>query len=160
MTDVYQAPQSDLTLNPIQSYAVRPLCVVVIAALFFIFAIYDLFDVINSEFITTTKKVDAEGNVVHRGFQANLGWLASYAVGAGLMRGGRFARGVACFFGVLALIIPGAVFIYFLYFSEAKHYFNKKHCSNCGETKYANIHFPFKGIRCRQCGTEIELRKA
>jgi hypothetical protein len=61
---------------------------------------------------------------------------------------------------VVALIIPGVAFIYYLYFTDAKYYFENKRCQACGITKYKNMGYLFKGIQCRACRKEIKLANA
>jgi hypothetical protein len=130
--------------------------VAVIATLFFMLGAIDLVLSLNSGFVYKTVGSDSGGAVTRSTYSINLLWLILYAIGAGLMRGGKFARIVACIFGIIALIVPGAIFIYYLYFSKAKNYFNNKICPQCGETSYLNSGYLFKGIHCRQCSKNIK----
>ena len=124
--------------------------------LYFILGLIDLVLSLKSGFVYETVSFDSSGAVIRNSTGVNLGWLILYAIGAGLMRGGKFARVVACAAGIIALIVPGAIFIYYLYFTEAKNYFNNKNCTMCGETSYLNSGYLFKGIHCRQCNKNIK----
>lgn len=133
---------------------VRPNSVVAIAGIFFVLAVIDFCLNLKSTYVYLVSDTLAAENL---GFQFSLFWLILYPISAGLMRGGEFARVVASIFGVLALLIPGAVIIYFLFYTEAKNYFSNKRCTECGDTKYLNDGFLFKGINCKKCGDPIDL---
>ncbi|SFP02616.1 hypothetical protein [Enterovibrio norvegicus] len=142
------------------STTIRPKYVVIIGYLFVFLSLVDVLYSLYYGFITETVKLDSLGNKIGGGFSFNLLWLVLYGIGAGVMRGGRFARLMACISGLLAFVVPGIILIYFLYFTDSKYYFSNKQCSKCGDTKYLNDGFPFKGILCKKCGSEINLGKS
>lgn len=156
MDDILKYPKVQLDNSPEVNGIIRPKSVVVIATLFFILGVIDLALSLKSGLIYETDSFDSNGAVIRTTYYVNLVWLILYAIGAGLMRGGKFARVVVCVLGIIALIVPGAIFIYYLYFTEAKNYFNNKICTKCGETSYLNSGYLFKGIHCRQCNKNIK----
>jgi hypothetical protein len=160
MSDIYKTPESQLDVSDDKVVAQRPKSVVIISAVFFFLAMLDFGFSINSGFIHQTQQFDTAGNITGSSFKVELLWLAMYGIGAGLMRGGKFARVIACFVGVILLIIPGVFLIYFLFFTDAKNYFEHKNCGKCGNTTYLNKGFPFKGISCKRCKNKIELQNS
>ncbi len=162
MNEIYSPPESDLTkqesVNKIEIN--RPRAVTAIAVIFLILAIVDLIYRICSGFLTETIKFDTSGNQIGTGVRFQILWLVFYGVGAGLMRRGQFARGFASFLGLVALVIPGALIIYYLYFSPAKEYFNTKRCPECGGEKWKNVGFGYRKQACKKCNHEIKVKFA
>jgi hypothetical protein len=138
----------------------RPKPVFIIAMIFIVLAAIDLGYLLSTSLIQQTIKFNMSGEVIGSGFKLDLFWVALYAIGAGIMRGGKFARIVACILGVIAFILPGIVLIYYLFFTESKTYFENKSCEKCGPTKYANEGLMFKRMSCKICGENIELENA
>lgn len=160
MNDIYTPPSAELNDNTPQSanHIKRPRAVTVIAWLFIALAALDFIYRIQSGFMTQSVKYDETGNIIGNSHQFQILWLIFYGIGAGLMRRGKFARGFACFIGTLALIIPGAIFIYYLYFSNAKDYFNLKECPNCFNQKWKNADILFRKQQCKTCGHEVSVK--
>lgn len=160
MNEIYNPPNSKLETKIPHKLIVRPRSVTVIATIFLVLAVIDFIFSVKSGFIYKTHSYNASGTAISSGFKIELLWLILYGVGAGLMRGGKFARVIACIFGIFSLIIPGAIFIYYLYLSPAKEYFNVKSCEKCGDTKYINNGYLFKGIRCKNCSKTLDFKSA
>jgi len=160
MNDIYSTPDSNLDKTEKNIIVIRPRSVTVIAGIFIVVAIIDFIFSIQTGLIYKTHTIDNTGAEISDGYKIELLWLIFYGVGAGLMRGGKFARAIACVFGVIALIVPGIVFIYYLYNTPAKNYFNNKKCERCGDTKYINNSYLFKGISCRKCSKTLDFKSA
>jgi len=157
MNDIYSPPASNLNVEIATSVAIRPLAVTVIAYIFIVLGAIDLVFTLKNGIIYAISKFSEDGNLVSKGFRLELLWLALYGIGAGLMRRGRFARVMACVVGIAALIIPGVVFIYILYFSNSKEYFSKKTCAKCSEEKWLNIGYLYKNQSCKKCKNQVEV---
>ena len=160
MKDIYTPPGAELNTDSgsDQKIVARPIAIMIIAYLFIILALADFVYRIATGFITTTVNIDMFGGGAKKNYQFQILWLILYAVGMGLMRRGKFARVAACFMGILALIIPGLIFIYIMYFSSANEYFDKKECPKCNGLKWKNIGLLYKRQRCGSCGLEVDVK--
>ncbi len=157
MNDIYSSPASNLNLDVKidPSVAIRPLAVTIIAYIFIVLGAIDLFFTLKNGIVYAISKFSADGNLMSKGVRLELLWLALYGIGAGLMRRGKFARVMACVIGTIALIIPGVVLIYILYFSNSKKYFLKKACAKCCEEKWLNIGYLYKKQSCKNCNHQV-----
>ena len=160
MNEIYNPPNSKLETKKPNRLIIRSRAVTVIATIFLILAVIDFIFSVKLGFVYETHTYNASGAEISNGYKIEILWLALYGIGAGLMRGGKFARVIACVFGIFSLIIPGIIFIYYLYFSKAKDYFNIKSCEKCGDTKYINNGYLFKSISCKNCSTVFEFKSA
>ena len=158
MSNNYQPPSSNLEEHSTNSQILRPRSVTIIAIIFLLLALIDFIFSVQTGIIYKTHSYDNTGAIISTGYKAELLWLILYAIGAGLMRGGKFARAMACLSGLILLIIPGIIFIYYLYNTDAKSYFDIKTCSRCGDTRYINNSFFFKGISCRKCSKTLDFK--
>ena len=134
----------------------RPKVILAISALFFLLAAINLVGLFINGFVVVSETVTSSGAEGTK-FRIEILWLLLFLVGAGLLRRGRFARAMACVLGLLALVVPGLVLIYLLYFSKARYYFDKKDCSKCGSEKWANDEFPYQALRCRDCDSTFKI---
>ncbi|PSV57283.1 hypothetical protein [Photobacterium sp. GB-3] len=160
MTDIYKSPESEVEIEVNEEAVVRPKPVFIIGLIFIVLAIIDFAFSAKNGFIHTIIKYDAFGTEIGTGVKVDLLWLFLYGIGSGVMRGGRFARAMAAISGTIALIIPGALIIYYLYFSSSKEYFNSKKCPDCGDTSYTNSGYKFDAIDCKKCTRPIEFKNA
>ncbi len=160
MVDIYKPPESDLGEEASNNTIVRPKSVFVIGILFIGLAILDFGFSVNSGFVYKTIKYDASGSIIGTGIKVELLWIILYLIGSGLMRGGKLARVIASISGIIALVIPGGIIIYYLYFSDAKNYFNSKKCPDCGDTSYTNHGYRFASINCKKCKKPLDLKNA
>lgn len=160
MSDIYSPPNANLDITEKNKIIIRPRSVTIIASIFLLTAVIDFILSVKAGLVYRTYSIDATGAEIASGYKVEMLWLILYAIGAGLMRGGKFARSVACIFGFFALLVPGAIFIYYLYNTEAKQYFNNKTCDRCGDTKYINNSYIFNGVSCRQCSKTLDFKSA
>ena len=159
MKSVYTPPNSPLEFEKTEDphKLVRPLAVTIIAFIFIFLGMVDLLFSLKKGLIYLSSSGSDTQNST--GIRIELLWLLLYGIGAGLMRRGKFARAMACVFGILMLILPGLILIYFLYFSPAKDYFNNKDCPSCQHQKWKNLSINFRKQKCKKCGHEVSLQK-
>jgi len=160
MNSIFEPPNSNLEIDDIDTKITRPRSVTVIAFIFIAIAFIDFIFSVRLGLVYKTHTYDASGAIISTGYKAEILWLLFYGIGAGLMRGGKFARAMACLFGILALILPGLLLIYYLYNTKAKDFFNIKRCDSCGDTSYINKGFVFKGISCKKCSKSLKFESA
>jgi hypothetical protein len=138
----------------------RPKPVYIIAITYIALAVIYLGYLLITGIVYKTTKFNMSGEVIGSGLKIDVFWIMFYAIGAGVMRGGKFARIVACVIGLIAFVVPGIVFIYYLFFTEAKIFFENKSCGKCGPTKYVNKGALFRRLACKGCGANVELKNA
>lgn len=160
MSNVYESPSSNLETIIENKVINRPRVVTVIAIIFLLMALIDFVLSVRLGLAYETYSFDENGNAISNGYKVELLWLIFYGIGAGLMRGGKFARFMACLFGTLALVFPGIVLIYYLYNTKAKEYFSIKLCDRCGDTSYINNSYTFNGVSCRKCSKTLDFESA
>ena len=136
---------------------VRPGSVTIIGFLFIVLGALDLIFRIKNGFLDQTATYGNDGSYIGSGVRFQLLWLVLYAIGAGILRRGKFARFMGSVVGVIAGIIPGVIIIYLLYFSSAKEYFNRKECPKCHNEKWKNMGLTFSKQKCKNCGHIVHI---
>jgi len=158
MSSVYTPPTSQVEIEhkTDPGTVIRPLAVTVVGWIFIALAFIDLYFRFKNGFFEASNIPSPDGAISTSSVQ--LLWLLLYGIGAGLMRRGKFARAMACLFGLIALLIPGLTLIYLFYFSKAKNYFDSKECPKCYNHKWKNIQIAYRKQQCKVCGWSVVVK--